>query len=102
MTPSFDPKRLENARHVCPVSGVRFTPSKPVDRGRGSLGHVEFLIHHQFLVRAYLRRSDTGRHYIEYPDRRSKSGRKWPYVQPITAEVGEAVDLQVLHALRPV
>ena len=84
------------------VSAVNFSAAAEVDRDRGLLGYVSFLVNGAIKVDGVTaRRTRDGKLTLSYPARRDGTGRDHPYFRPITDEVRRSIESQVFAALLP-
>ena len=82
------------------ISAVRFTPADDRMARTGLLGWISFLLDDQVRISGIaVRRTRQGRMTLSFPSRDDGWGLRWPYVQPISAEVCLDLERQVLERL---
>ncbi len=88
-------------RHEVLISDIRFTPASAALRATGLRGWAMCRIDGRWeLDGLTVRRSPGGGHELRFPSKTDGKGIDRPYVRPITQEVREAVESQVLQVLR--
>jgi hypothetical protein len=83
------------------VSHVSFKRAERLDELQGLLGHVRFHLNGALRIDgASIRRTLAGRIQVFFPERIDQDGRSHAIVWPLTADVRQALERQILGALR--
>lgn len=82
------------------VSDVQFVAASPCEVETGLRGWTRFVVNGVLRVDGVaVRRTLNGRTALSFPAKRDSTGRMRKYVRPANAEVGRAIEFQVLQAL---
>lgn len=85
-----------------PVTRICFTPASEDYRRTGLLGVVDIDIRDEIRIRQVaVRRTQSGRHVLRFPTKKSRRGRMHPIVDPLTASLREEIERAVFKQIGP-
>jgi hypothetical protein len=87
--------------HEPRISDVRFAAARPDMRERGMLGWICCSVDQNLQLDGLaLRRTTEGRYRLSFPHHVDSSGTKHDLIKPLSSRVRDAIEAQVIDALR--
>ncbi len=83
------------------VTRIRFVPAPAICRSGTLLGYVSFVLEDMGRLDGLaLHRAGPGRYGLNYPGRKDQAGRRHPFFRPKNQATREAIEREVIEALR--
>jgi len=83
------------------IGDIRFAPAKPELRARGLIGWMCCSLNGEIQLDGIaVRRTADGRYFLSFPARTDSNGVSHDYIKPLSKDVRDAIESQVIGDLR--